>query len=920
MSSQPQTDVLVTTSPEVIQLSLVLEPSSSAPIDNGIDRQDDAESGKPSFSPDHSNAAFRNLAKEIKKEMVEHTIVLLGRSDAGKTTFIKAVQHAVDAAIPGPPATEAPTSGIVEYDVPLPDGKTLKFVDTPGFDGYEAGGEGAMETEEILRVLEEHLATNGTSVPVSHVLVFLNANDMATTEFKPRARRTFERLFPNAQVACVTTRWDQIEEDEGRQITAEEAQSKEESLYASGISSGSLLEYLHGGRPNREGDILHFRSGLPIEAYSSPLNIMLKLFARPGSDTTLEERLAAVTKERDELAAKYTLLLQEKQAPTAVDDAAPPKEAVRTPRTRQQRLLDTIDRFSAQVFEMVAELEREALDVADECAADRAAFEAASAAIKEAEGRLAESAERVKVAEEDRAHMGQGLDALRELEGSLSKRLDELGMKGARPSVGVWPSVTEQLSSRLEHTQGFISEMEGWKSAAEDYCQKSRQEMEQAAAEMKKWEHIKQGKERELNEWLSPESERLLEERETFQALQETLCTSLDAMRKGLKESWEGKLGGEHLFWERLGDYVVKPEILAHPGDWAPVIESFYETDVTLALTQRMAKLHSTVVQRLKAREDMIKREWKKYVKDIFLLKVLPPPPPPLMGHSDRVWGVAFSWDGMKIVSGSEDKTVRVWDALTGTVQLVLEGHCSTVTSVAFSPDGERIISGSSDKTVRVWDALTGRVERDLVGHTDAVWSVAFSADGSRIVSGSKDKTVRVWDASTGQVQRILEGHTGMVYSVVFSGEGSKIISGSDDKTVRVWDASTGGVHKVLQEENQIESVAVSADGLWIVTGLSNGMVKVWNLLEGRVLRVLKGHSGNARSVALSQDGSWIVSGSYDDTLRVWDASTGTARSVNNGHGSSDVNTVALSRDGRRVASGSDDRTVRLWDMAPLTL
>ncbi|KAF6757712.1 hypothetical protein DFP72DRAFT_1044153, partial [Ephemerocybe angulata] len=327
----PQTDVLVTTSPEIIQSSLVPKPSYSALIDNGVDC----------------------------------------RSDAGKTTFIKAIQHAVDAAIPGPPATEAPTLGIMEYDVPLPDGKTLKFVDTPGFDSYEAGGVGAMETEEILRVLEEHLATNGTSVPVSHVLVFLNANDMATTEFKPRARRTFERLFPNAQVACVTTCWDQIEEDDGRQITAEEAQSKEESLYASGTSSGSLLEYLHGGRPNRGGDILHFRSGLPIEAYSSPLDIMLKLLAGPGSDTTLEERLTAVTKERDELAAKYALL-QEKQATTAVDDAAPPQEVIRTPRTRRQRLLDTIDKFSAQVLEMVAELEREALDVADECKTDRA--------------------------------------------------------------------------------------------------------------------------------------------------------------------------------------------------------------------------------------------------------------------------------------------------------------------------------------------------------------------------------------------------------------------------------------------------------------------------------------------------------------------------------------------------------------------
>ncbi|KAF6757706.1 hypothetical protein DFP72DRAFT_222785 [Ephemerocybe angulata] len=237
--------------------------------------------------------------------MEESTIVLLGRSDAGKTTFVKAVQHAVDAAMPGPPVTEEPTLGIMEYKVPLPDGRSLIFLDTPGFDGYQPG-ERAMETEEILQMLDEHLEATGNPVPVSHVLVFADANDMATTEFKGRARRAF--------------------------VTPEEVQSKEESLYAIGREvTGSLMEYLHDGRSGRGDDALHFRSGLRSEAYSSPQDIILKLFAGPGSDNTLEERLAAVTKERDELAARYALLLQEQQATTTVDDAAPPQEAIPYP-------------------------------------------------------------------------------------------------------------------------------------------------------------------------------------------------------------------------------------------------------------------------------------------------------------------------------------------------------------------------------------------------------------------------------------------------------------------------------------------------------------------------------------------------------------------------------------------------------------
>jgi len=110
---------------------------------------------------------------------------------------------------------------------------------------------------------------------------------------------------------------------------------------------------------------------------------------------------------------------------------------------------------------------------------------------------------------------------------------------------------------------------------------------------------------------------------------------------------------------------------------------------------------------------------------------------------------VAFSTDGTRIVSGSWDKSVRVWDALKGKELNILNGHTSSVSSVAFSTDGMCIISGSRDKSVRVWDALTGKGLNVLNGHTSSVYSVAFSTDGMRIVSGSRDKSVRAWHIET---------------------------------------------------------------------------------------------------------------------------------------------------------------------------
>ena len=168
----------------------------------------------------------------------------------------------------------------------------------------------------------------------------------------------------------------------------------------------------------------------------------------------------------------------------------------------------------------------------------------------------------------------------------------------------------------------------------------------------------------------------------------------------------------------------------------------------------------------------------------------------------------------------------RLWplwptlEAAGGPMLRVLEGHTDTVRAVALSADGRRAVSGSSDKTVRVWDLEGDQPPRVLEGHTGAVKAVALLADGKRAISGSDDKTIRVWDLEGGVPPRVLEGHTNQVNAVAISANGKRAISGSGsfvssiDNSVRIWDLEGDQPPHVLKgHTGPVKAVALSADG-----------------------------------------------------------------------------------------------------------
>ncbi|MEM1256243.1 MAG: hypothetical protein AAGI69_27720 [Cyanobacteria bacterium P01_H01_bin.21] len=292
-----------------------------------------------------------------------------------------------------------------------------------------------------------------------------------------------------------------------------------------------------------------------------------------------------------------------------------------------------------------------------------------------------------------------------------------------------------------------------------------------------------------------------------------------------------------------------------------------------------------------------------------------------LQSDQGPIFSLAMSQDGQRIISGSEDGTVRLWNTITGEpIGPPLQGHEGTVRSVAISRDGQRIVSGGSDDTVRLWDAATGEpIGSPLQGHEGTVRSVAISRDGQRIVSGSEDGTVRLWDAATGEpIGLPLQGHEGTVRSVAISRDGQRIVSGSEDGTVRLWDAVSGAlIGQPLQgHEGSVSSVAMSRDGQRIVSGSEDGTVRLWDAVSGALIgQPLQGHEGSVLSVAISRDGQQIVSGSEDSTVRLWDALSGAPIGQPlQGH-TGWVFSVAISPNGQQIVSSSEDATARIWDM-----
>jgi len=276
-----------------------------------------------------------------------------------------------------------------------------------------------------------------------------------------------------------------------------------------------------------------------------------------------------------------------------------------------------------------------------------------------------------------------------------------------------------------------------------------------------------------------------------------------------------------------------------------------------------------------------------------------------LVGHSGEVWSLIIK-DG-KVVSGSDDSTIMIWNMSDGKVVATLSGHQGAVSGLASFEGTDRIVSSSYDNTLKIWDCKRLKLLDTLNGHSNLVTGVACSKEF--IVSGSMDRTVQLWTWD-GERRQVFVGHKDSVNCVAIAG--CVVVSGSTDETINVWDANTG-THRcsLLGHASKINTVAI--EGNYVLSGSSDKTIKVWALDECDTLPTVKSLR-YVQSQSLSICGAIGASSSLDGGIEIFDVKTGFVTPTK-GPLAATREVLSIAIKGNYIFAGDKNNEVSCWEI-----
>lgn len=288
-----------------------------------------------------------------------------------------------------------------------------------------------------------------------------------------------------------------------------------------------------------------------------------------------------------------------------------------------------------------------------------------------------------------------------------------------------------------------------------------------------------------------------------------------------------------------------------------------------------------------------------------------------LKGHTERVRSVSFHPQNDKIVSGSDDKTIRIWDVRNGN-QIAKFQNKERISSIGFLFGGEKIVCGSIIG-LSVWDLNKEKEVSKTKNNSDhlQISSIAISKKSNRILSGSWGQEgcncIRLWDPNLDMEIKKFEGQKKWVNSLAFSHKEDKIVSGGSDKNIRLWSLYSEKQLKKNIGYSSVNSTKFSKKGDIILSGGVEGTIKLWNIINEEEIKI-NAHRFSINSVIFSPQEDLILSGSKDNTIKLWETQTGREIKTYEGH-EGDVYSVCFNRKGDKIVSGSQDCTIRIWNV-----
>ncbi|MBA4186500.1 MAG: hypothetical protein C0467_00635 [Planctomycetaceae bacterium] len=283
-------------------------------------------------------------------------------------------------------------------------------------------------------------------------------------------------------------------------------------------------------------------------------------------------------------------------------------------------------------------------------------------------------------------------------------------------------------------------------------------------------------------------------------------------------------------------------------------------------------------------------------------------------GHTGAVTTLAVVPDGSLLVTGGEDKTVRVWEIGSGKQLRSLQGHLGRVTASASRADGKQIASGSEDGAIRMWDLNADDDHRALSEAADSLWAVAFSPDGKHVAAAGADKTIRVYNPETGKLEATLTGAKSPITSLAFLPDSNRLVAGGGDQVVVIWDvAKEKAVKELPGHQSAVLSVAVSEDGKLVVSGSADKSVRGFDPESGKPTWTWNGRSAVC-AVAIRKGNKYVAVGLADGSLVVLDVTAATPKEVfsQSGHVAG-IGSAVFSADGNRLATVGGDGALRVW-------